>query len=340
MRTLRLALASMLAVMAFAMVAAGCSGTGDGEGPKGNSPVRIGTMPTEDFLPMWVAEKEGLFSDAGVDVELITFDSAQTLSSAIAAGEVDMAMVDVMRAAKLDESGTPVVIEWVTLGTESDQGAFGILAPADAPYTTLSEFAAAVEAGDELASKGIGLAANTVPEYVFEMLAEQEGIDPVVIPTQEVASLPERYSLLASGNLGAAALPASMLDLGVAEGMVLLADDTTGDNISQSVMIARSEFAADYQDDVMKVASAWDAAVGLIDEDPGAYIELLAQKANLNGSVVDSYVISEYPLAIEGGDLARIPAELVDPLIGWMAQKGYLSDDMEYDPGTGTFSIG
>ena len=28
--------------------------------------IRIGTMPTEDILPMWVAEQEGLFDEAWV----------------------------------------------------------------------------------------------------------------------------------------------------------------------------------------------------------------------------------------------------------------------------------
>lgn len=37
-------------------------------------------MPTEDILPMWVAEQEGLFEKAGVNAEIVVFDSAQGLS--------------------------------------------------------------------------------------------------------------------------------------------------------------------------------------------------------------------------------------------------------------------
>ena len=47
---------------------------------------------------MWAAEKDGDFEKVGVNAELLTFDSAQALSAAIAAGEVDMAMVDIPRA--------------------------------------------------------------------------------------------------------------------------------------------------------------------------------------------------------------------------------------------------
>lgn len=305
----------------------------------GFAPVRIGTMPTEDFLPMWVAEKDGMFADAGVEVETITFDSAQTLSSAIASGEVDMAMVDVMRALKLCESGTSVDIEWVTLGATPEEGVFGVLAPAEASYSTLSELADAVAVGDELASKGIGVAANTVPEYVFEKLCEQEGVDPSAIPAQEVASLPERYSLMASGNLAAAALPASLLELGKASGMKLLADDSEGDNVSQSVMVARSTFAAENAGAIMKVAEAWDRAAKAIDANPEAYMVLLADKANLNSAVIDTYEISSYPFATVDGELVYIDEQLVLPQAEWMREKGYLSGDIGFDPSAGTVTV-
>lgn len=347
LKSVALSLVAALALALMALSLVGCSG-GDSSDSDASSDdvaqselavVRIGTMPTEDFLPMWVAEQDGLFEQAGIEAELVVFDSAQTLSSAIAAGEVDMAMVDVMRAAKLCEAGTSVEIEWVTLGTEADQGIFGVLAPADAPYDTLSELAQMAEEGDELASKGIGVAANTVPEYVYEMLCEQEGADLSAIPVQEVASLPERYSLMASGNLAAAALPASLLELGKASGMKLLADDSEGDNISQSVMVAISDFAADNAEAIELVAEAWDLAVDAIASDPSAYFDLLAEKANLNSAVADSYEIASYPYALVDGELARIDGDLVEPLLGWMVEKGYLTKDVSFDSETGEFGI-
>lgn len=304
--------------------------------------VKIGTMPTEDILPAWVAEKDGLFADAGVDATIVSFDSAQTLSAAIAAGEVDMAMVDVMRAVKLCESGTPVTMEWVTLGTEADQGAFGVMAAADAPYSTLQELAAyAAENPDALAGAGVGVAANTVPQYVYEKLCEEANVDVDAIPTEEVASLPERYSLMAAGQLAAAALPGSMLELGKANGLKLLADDTMGANLSQSVMVARTSFADTDEgaEAVAKVAEAWDRAVDALAADPGAYRLLLAQKANLNESIAETYPISDYPYAMVDGVMAYPALELVQPQIVWMSEKGYSNKSLSYDESTGTVTV-
>ncbi len=344
------AIALVLALVVSASMLGGCSsaGTSGSEGSASASsgeganaaPVRIGTMPTEDFLPMWAAEKDGFFADAGVDAELLSFDSAQALSAAIAAGEVDMAMVDVPRAVKLCESGTPVVMEWITLGAEASQGAFGVLASADAPYSTLPEMAAYLASGEgDFGKEGVGLASNTVPEYVFDMLCEQADIDPATVPQQEVASLPERFSLAATGKLAAAALPASMLRLGEANGMKLLAEDTDGDNISQSVMIATASFAEENPEAVKKVAEAWNAAAEAIDADPEAYSVLLAEKANLNEAIADTYPVAEYPLAIEGDAFLHPAADLVDPQLAWMRAKEYSTHDVTYDEATGAIEV-
>lgn len=333
----RLACIVALTIAGAALVFAlyGCESSD--EASQDLAPVKIGTMPTEDMLPAWVAEKDGVFADEGIDVEIESFDSASALSAAIASGDVDMAMVDVMRAVKLCESGTSVDLEWVTLGTEADQGAFGVLAPAEASYSNLSELADAASSG-ELAG-GVGVAANTVPEYVYDKLLEEAGIGADVIPTTEVASLPERYSLLMSGNLAAAALPGSLLELGVANGLKLLADDTAGENLSCSVMIARSDFAADHMEEIMKVAKAWDIAVDSISSDPGAYAALLAEKANINSAIADTYPISDYPYALDGDSLAHPESGLVEPQIEWMLEKGYLTKDASYDQADGTVSF-
>lgn len=311
------------------------SGNADAEPTK----VTIGTMPTEDILPLWVAEADGLFAEQGVDAQVVTFDSAPALSAAITAGEVDMAMTDIMRAAKLCESGTPVVIDWICLGETAAEGRFGVLAPADAPYDTLSELAAAAAAsGDDAASLAVGVAANTVPEYVFDRLCDEAGLAAGAVPTQEVASLPERYSLMASGQLGGAALPGSLLALGEAAGMKLLADDTAGANVSQSVMVSQEGFEADHHDAVVAVAQAWNAAVEAINADPAAFRALLAEKANLNESIADSYPVSTYPSAFNAGALKRPAAALVEPVLAWMAEKGYGAEGLAYDEAAGTLA--
>lgn len=338
-RTLLLLLAACLGALFVGSLSA-CSDE-PSSSDASDVPVRIGTMPTEDILPLWIAEQDGLFAEAGVNAEIVSFDSAQSLSAAITAGDVDMAMTDIMRAVKLCESGAPVVMEWVTLGETADQGRFGVLAPANAPYSTLAEMAAYAASDDVPEGFGVGVAGNTVPEYVFDKLCEEAGLAPGAIPAVEVASLPERYGLVASGNLGGAALPASLLTLGEASGMKLIADDTQGENLSQSVMVARAVFAEEHSDAVKAVAGAWGAAAILCNATPDAYRTLLIEKANINEAVADEYPISAYPLATTVDDECLRPTDaMVSPVIAWMRQKGYGGEGVSYDPATGAFTVG
>lgn len=325
--------ASVLAAAAGAGALSGCSGSSSG------TKVRIGTMPTEDILPMWVAESEGLFVQDGLDdVEIVVFESAQNLSAAITAGEVDLAMTDPMRAVKLTESGASVVMEWITLGADASQGRFGVLAGENAEFDDLEGMASFVATADFATEEGgsVAVASNTVPEYVFDKLCSAAGVE---FGTVEIPSLADRYSMVASGEVLAAALPGSLLALGEASGLKVIADDTKGDNLSQSVMVATASFAADNAAAVEAVAKVWDMAVDAINASPEDYRALLVEKANLNSAVADSYPISTYPHALDGDALAHPAAELIEPQIAWMKDKGYSDKDATYDASTGAIEV-
>lgn len=298
----------------------------------------IGTMPTEDILPMWVAEDEGLFAKAGLDVEIVSFDSAPALSAAITSGDVDMAMTDVMRAVKLTESGADVVCEWVTLGTAPDQGRFGIMAGGDAPYSSLQELSDYLKDAEREDEFAVGVASNTVPEYVFDKLCEKAGIPSGGIPTVEIASLPDRFTLASTGQIAAGAFPNSMLVLGEARGMKVIADDTSGENISESVMVARSGFESEHADEILKLAQVWDEAAALVNADPQAYSPVLAANANLNEEIAENYPVQTYPLALSGGKIVHPDEVLVQDQIEWMQDKGYGAAGVVYDASTGIIS--
>lgn len=313
------------AVLACALALVGCSGGSESQGKSEEAQVpamRIGTMQTEDALPFWVAEQDGLYGDA--KVEIVTFQSAQELSTAFAAGEIDAAMTDVQQAASLKLSGVDVQLAWVTLGTEASQGRFGIMTSPESGIKSLSD----------LAGKGIGVGSNTVPEYVMDKLMEAAGIPDDQIVKEEIKKMPVRYESMANNQVAAAALPASLLALGEQTGMVLLADDTQGENISQSVLAVRTDWLSDGGDKTLDmVRAAWDEAVASINADPEAYRSLLVEKANLPAPVADTYAICTYPEA-------SLPTTaMVQPVLDWMHGKGYLAKAMTYDESTGTFSV-
>lgn len=224
--------AGSLAVCASGIV--GCSPAGSASSSKTSKmgKVAIGTLPTEDILPFWVAQSEGRFEAEGIEAEVVSFQSATELIAGISSGNVQMAMTDIMVAASVFAGGTDLSLSWVTLGTTAAQGRFGIQTGPDSGITSLSQ----------LAGVPVGVGTNTILEYVMDVLMERAGLSNEQIVTSELQKLPVRFQAMMSGEVKAAALPASLLALGEASGAITLADDTAGENVSQSVMAVRNDW--------------------------------------------------------------------------------------------------
>lgn len=307
----------------------GCSSSGSSDSAASSSEdeaktVNIGTLATEDILPYWVAESEGLFDKAGLSASIVQFQSATELIAGVSSNSVDLAMTDPMVAASLYAGGTDLKLAWVTLGTTADQGRFGIMTGPDSTYSSLAD----------LAGVPIGVGTNTILEYVMDKLMERAGVPADQVVVEELQKLPVRYQAMVSGEVAAAALPGSLLALGEASGCKLIADDTTGENISQSVMIVRNGYMekAGADDAYAALESVWNQAVDLVNANPENYRDLLVENANLNDAVAETYPICTYPYT-------QIPSsEAVDPVLEWMLEKGYLSKSLNYDETTGAFS--
>ena len=294
-------------------------GANKGAGTASAAPkIVVGTLATEDILPCWVAQEEGLFANENLNAEIAVFQSASELIAAVSSGSVDFAMTDPMVTASLYASGADVQIRWVTLGADASQGRFGIMT-ADPDIKSLTD----------LAGVPVGVGSNTILEYVMDTLFERAGVAADQVKTEELQKLPVRYQAMAAGTVKAAALPASLLALGEASGFTVVADDTTGGNISQSVMISCKNAIS--TDTVNAFARAWDAAVARINANPDSYRALLAQKASLPESIAQTYAVSSYP-AVE---LAE--QHMIDAVLTWMANKGYLATSISYDAATGCF---
>lgn len=305
---------------------AGSQNAGSG-GASSEAPtsITVGTLATEDILPLWVAKDEGWTAEFNVDVEVVEFQSATELIAGVVSGNVDAAMTDIMVAASLFASGTDVQMEWVTLGADPSQGRFGIMVGPDSD----------VQSAAQLASVPIAVGSNTILEYVVDGLMEEAGVPADQVVIEEIQKLPVRYQAMLSGEVAAAGLPASLLALGEANGCRTIAEDTQGRNLSTSVMICRTSALenAATADALADLRKAWDEAVTAINETPEAFQELLVSHANLSEVIAETYPVPNYPLC------ALPTSEMVDPVLAWMEQKGYLTQPLTYDQATGTFSF-
>lgn len=294
--------------------------------PKGDArTVRMGTMMTEDFLPGWVAVKEQMFP-ATANVEVTEFQSAQELSVAMTAGEIDMAMTDPQVSASLTAGGTPVRMRWIALGATPKQGVFGIMV---GPEST-------IKTADQLRGASIGVGSNTVPEYVMDKLLEIQGIGEGDFTKEEIKKMPVRFEMMNSGKVDAAVLPNSLLELGKINGCTVImndAQDSDGQNLSQSVVVVREKFEDEEggRQAVADVARGWDLAAQAINSDPESYRDLLVEKTNLADPLKKAYPISEYPVGV------KPTCDMIQPQLDWMLSHNYLKNALFFDEQTGEF---
>jgi NitT/TauT family transport system substrate-binding protein len=280
------------------------------------APVRIGTLPTEDALPLWVAEEQGLFAGTGLDVEIVTFQAAQERDAAFVAGEIDAYMGDIIAAAQMEAAGTEVTIATVMLGATSAEGRFGIVAAPDSAYQDLTA----------LAGVPVGTSSGTIQEFVLDGLMRQAGVPAADVTVEEVKKVPVRFELLMNGQLAAAALPEPLLTLAETQGAKLLADDTTGENLSQTVLVYSDDYlvAPGGIESMSRLLEIWDQGATVINEDPDAWRDLLVDKARLPEPIKDTYAISAYPMS-------QVPTDAqVQAVLDWMLGNGLLTEAPTY----------
>jgi NitT/TauT family transport system substrate-binding protein len=282
----------------------------------GLAKVRIGVLPTEDSLPLWVAEQNGLFKSAGLDVTLTMFQSAQERDAALTAGAIDGFMGDPIAAALLRNGGVPVKITTIMLGATAQQGRFGIAVKPGSKVASLTQ----------LAGVPIGTSSATIQEYVLDQLMQEAGVPAAQVKKSEVAKVPVRFQLLMSGKLEAAALPEPFLSLAEKQGAKVVADDTKGANISQTVLV----FAQKYLDDragaaaVTQLLGIWNQAVTVVNQDPNSFRALLVDKARLPAPLATTYQVNTYPTE-------QLPTQAeIDAVLTWMKSENLLKTDVTY----------
>lgn len=321
--TTRMTRAAIAAFLGGALLLAGC--TSEAEAPEADTaapaePVKftVGTLSTQDSLPLWVAEQIGAFTDEGLpEVEIVTFQSAQECQVALQTGAVDALMTDLIVASNLQATGTPVRLATVMLGATPSQGRFAIVAAPGSGITSI----------EDLKGVPVGTASATITEYILDRLMEDAGIDQADVVKEEVKKMPVRYELLMAGQLKAAVLPEPFVSLAEKGGATVIegGDDTkAAENVSQSVLAVSREYAdtPGGAASIAAVLEAWDAAVTAINADPDSFRGLLVEKAGLPAPLAETYKVSEYPMA------APPEADRIADVLDWMSARGYLSGDV------------
>ena len=159
--------------------------------------LKMAVLPIIDTLPLYVAQQQGYFEKHGLAVELVPVASAPERVQLMAAGQVDGTINETLAVMQFNKEGVQVQAVRYALRPVAGYGHFFILASGQSGITT----------PESLKNVEIGVSQGTVIEYVTERLLQNEGLSSDEIKTIPVPKIPDRMSLLASGELSAGTLP-------------------------------------------------------------------------------------------------------------------------------------
>lgn len=275
--------------------------------------LKIALLPVLDALPVYVAEKEGLFEQAGVKVEIIPVGSAPERDQLIAAGQADLMINEVVSTLFINKDGVKVQIVRFARAAASDSPIFRILASKKSGITGV----------DGLKGASIGVSDGTVIAYLTDRLLQAEGFKPEDNKTVSVPKISDRMALLMSGELQTATMPDPLATLAVQQGAAIALEDSTHPEYSHSTLTVRKEVLDQKTDAVRAFLAAWEKAVGLINGNPSAYATLLVEKKVVPDTLKDFKV----PTFVTAG----VPSEQqFNDAEAWAKEKGLLKVDVSY----------
>jgi NitT/TauT family transport system substrate-binding protein len=276
--------------------------------------LKIGSLTIEENLPLLVAEKNSYLAKENVKIELVPFQSPVELQSAFQTGDLDGMITDIMIAAMLQSSGIDLRVTSIALGATPQEGRFAIVASPKSNIKTVQD----------LKGKSIGISNNSIIEYVTDGLLQEGGVNPSETKKTTVAKIPVRVEMLLNNQIDAITVPDPQISYLVAQGAKIIAEDTKGENLSQSVILMKGDTIKEKTDVISNFYKAYSKAVDDINQTPDQYKDLLVKNVNIPENVVDSYKVQHY-------SKPQLPNENeVNNVISWLKDKNLLKNEVTY----------
>lgn len=277
--------------------------------------VRFGALPILDVLPVYVAQTEGYFVRAGLEVEVVPAASAAERDQLMQAGRIDAMVNDAVSTLFYNKEKAQIYV--VRIARQAY--------PQAPQYFILANPNAGLRSPQDLKGVEIAISQGTVIEYMTDRILERAGLKPEEYRTVNIPRIPDRLQALAEGRVKAATLPDPFATLAIQQGARVIADDREVQSISLSVLSFRAEVVEKNPEVVRRFLQAWDQAVAAIQANPDKYAGLLSEQKLVPQPLVGTYRLPPYP------ERALPSREQFADVIAWARAKGLIQEDIPYD---------
>jgi NitT/TauT family transport system substrate-binding protein len=282
--------------------------------PQETVTLKIAVLPIIDTLPMYVAQQEGLFAEYNVNVEFVPVASAPERDQLLAAGQADGTINETLAVMLFNRETVQMQAVRYALRPAPGYGHFFIIASDKSDITSV----------EGLKGVEIGVSQGTVIEYVTERLLQAEGFTADEIKTIAVPKIPDRMSLLASGELKAGVMPDPLASLVVAQGGVIVADDSNHPEYGFSIISFRKAVIDENAEAVKSFLAAIEEATASLNAEPAKYKNLLSEQNLVPPPLLETYQTPPFPPA-------GVPTlEEWNDALDWLKEKSILTAEVSY----------
>jgi NitT/TauT family transport system substrate-binding protein len=301
---------TIIATLLFLLVLSACAPAA----PQETVTLKIAVLPIIDTLPMYVAQQEGLFAEYNVNVEFVPVASAPERDQLLAAGQADGTINETLAVMLFNRETVQMQAVRYALRPAPGYGHFFIIASDKSDITSV----------EGLKGVEIGVSQGTVIEYVTERLLQAEGFTADEIKTIAVPKIPDRMSLLASGELKAGVMPDPLASLVVAQGGVIVADDSNHPEYGFSIISFRKAVIDENAEAVKSFLAAIEEATASLNAEPAKYKNLLSEQNLVPPPLLETYQTPPFPPA-------GVPTlEEWNDALDWLKEKSILTAEVSY----------
>lgn len=264
-------------------------------------------MSSMDYLPLAVAQENGLFKKEGVNITIHKFYSANERDAAFQSGNLDGTILDYTGAAIQLAGGVKLKI------TSQCDGTFVLIAGKDSE----------VKSVNDLEGKRLAVSRNTVIDFCTDLVLQKAGIELDNVEKVEINKIPLRLEMLRNGKIDATMLPDPFAKLALQDGNRNIIDireldlHVTGIAFHEKVIEQKSKTIKSFY-------RAYNQAVVLLNSQPAnSFHSILISDIGVPAELVSQIKLPDY-------SMAQLPKERdLEKVEHWLKTKNLVSLDFD-----------
>jgi len=283
----------ILIVLLTALIAS-CSG-----GKKQSEVLNLGVMSSMDYLPLAVAQREGYFEKAGLNIKLHKFYSANERDAAFQSGNVDGVVIDYTGAVLQKAGGIDLKLT----------------SKCDAPFYIVAGNGSGIDSLSQLKGKKIAVSQNTVIDYIADMALKSAGIKAQDVEKVEINKIPVRFEMLRNNKIDATGLPNPFALMSENAGDKVLTSNAQLGFAITGIMFSQPAIDSKH-DMIKKMYEAYNSGVEYLKSHSVDDVkDILVKDLGFPEEIISKTTLPDYTLAEEPSD------KDVQLVIDWLADR-------------------